>query len=269
MPWNGNARGAAWGSRARIACALLIVGAAACSDGSGSASNSGGAGLLAPDGRASFTGNGAPNGAHFELNIIGVPQDKTADMTGSDGHSIFVQLIGGDAASSLDGKDFNTISKQNKIFLLPAPAGESFQVLDRNATDANGATFQLPADVSSTWTVWARALGKPGGSANMTTCATVSVTDPNTGAVTQEVDCSLATLSIARTKNSKFQNVSSDLLFISIAVDPATNASLASCLGVTTATTVTVPLFNGCLQNFFWNYQNNGLKLVQLRFYPA
>jgi len=266
MLWNRNARGAGWVSRTRLAGALLIVGALACSDGSGSV----GPETLSPDGRASFTGNRAPSGSHFNLNIIGVPQDKTADMTGSDGHSIFVQLIGGDDASSLTGKDFNTISKLNKIFLLPAPAGESFQVLDRNATDANGATFQLPADVSTTWTVWARALGKPGGSANMTTCATITVTDPITGAVTQEVDCSLATLTIPpRTKNSKFSNVSSDLLFISIAVDPTTNADLAGCLGVTTATTVTVPLFNGCLQNFFWNYQNNGLKLLQLRFYPA
>lgn len=266
MLWNGKAPGAGWVSRARLAAALLIVGALACSEGSSSLATE----PLSPDGRASFTGNQAPNGSHFELNIIGVPQNKTADMTGSDGHSIFVQLFGGDAASSLTGKDFNTISKLNKIFLLPAPAGESFQVLDRNATDANGATFQLPADVSTTWQVYARALGKPGGNANMTTCATVSVTDPVTGVVTQEVDCSLATLTIPpRTKNSKFSNVTPDLLFLTIAVDPAANATLASCLGVTTATTVTVPLFNGCLQNFFWNYQNNGLKLLQLRFYPA
>lgn len=34
------------------------------------------------------------------LNIIGVPQDKTAPMTGSDGPTIFVQLFGGDTASS-------------------------------------------------------------------------------------------------------------------------------------------------------------------------
>jgi hypothetical protein len=105
--------------------------------------------------------------------------------------------------------------------------------------------------------------------ATATTCATVGVTDPVTGVVTQEVECSLATLTITRTKNAKFQNVSADLLFMSIAVDPTTNAALAACLGVTTATTVTVPLFNGCLQNFFWNYQNNGLELLQLRFYPA
>jgi hypothetical protein len=202
----------------------------------------------------SITGNGAPSGPHYNLNIIGVPQDKTADMTGANGHVIFVQLVGGDTASSLNGKDFSTISKINKIFLFPAPLGESFQVLDANATDRNGASFQLPEDVSTTWTVWARALGKPGGSANATT---------------NEVLCSLATLTITRVKNAKFANVSSELLFITIVVDPVASPDLATCLGVTTVGQVTVPLFNGCLQNYFWNYQNNGLKLLQLRFYPV
>jgi hypothetical protein len=215
--------------------------------------------------QSALTGNGAPSGAHYNLNIIGVPKDKTADMTGGDGHVIFVQLNGGDSVGAINGQPFNDISKVDKIFLVPAPAGQSFQVLDANATDQNGAQFQLPADVSTTWTVWARALGKPGGSSNMTTCATETVTDPVTGATTQDVVCSLATLTMTRTKNSKFQNVTSELLFLSVTAD----TTLAACLGVTAGTTVSLPLFNSCLQNFFWNYQNNGLKLLQLRFYPA
>jgi hypothetical protein len=115
------------------------------------------------------TGNGAPNGSHYNLNIIGVPKDKTADMNNNDGHRIFVQLNGGAAAADVTGKNFADISKVNTILLAPAPVGGSFQVLDANATDKNGAVFQLPADVSTTWTVWARALGKPRGTADMTT----------------------------------------------------------------------------------------------------
>ena len=41
-----------------------------------------------------ITGNGAPSGPHYNLNIIGVPKDKTADMTGNNGHRIFVPLLG-------------------------------------------------------------------------------------------------------------------------------------------------------------------------------
>jgi hypothetical protein len=219
---------------------------------------------------ATTTGNGAPSGTHYNLNIIGVPKDKTASMTGNDGHRIFVQLNGGEDATSLNGKLANQLVKTNKILLQPAPAGESFLVLDANATDANGAIFQLPADVSTTWTVWARSLGTPGGKAKMTTCATTAGVDGVLGTADDEVICSLATLSLERTKGKQsFVNVSSDLLFISIVVDPTTNTALATCLGVTTTTQMSLPLFNGCLQNYFWNYDNQGLKLLQLRFYPS
>ncbi len=148
------------------------------------------------------TGNGAPSGAHYNLNIIGVPKDKTASMTTGDGHRIFVQLWGGEDAVSLNGKLSNQLLKVNKIFLQPAPAGESFQVLDANATDANGALFQLPADVSATWTVWGRALGTPGGKANMTTCATTAGLDGILGTADDEVICSMGTLSLDRTKGN-------------------------------------------------------------------
>jgi hypothetical protein len=30
-----------------------------------------------------------------------------------------------------------------------------------------------------------------------------------------------------------------------------------------------VYLFDDCFQNYFWNYDNNGLKLMELRFYSA
>ena len=56
----------------------------------------------------------------------------------------------------------------------PAVRG-AFQVLDANATDGSGA-FQLPNpdpenDGTTTYSVFARALGKPGGSSTTTTCA--------------------------------------------------------------------------------------------------
>jgi hypothetical protein len=69
------------------------------------------------------TGNGAPSGAHYNLNIIGVPQGKTASMDGNNGHRIFVNLDG-----------------ISKIWLSQGPFG----VLDANGTDGNGASFQLP-----------------------------------------------------------------------------------------------------------------------------
>ena len=212
------------------------------------------------------TGNGAPSGSHYNLNIIGVPHDKTAAMNDNNGHRIFVQLFGGQPVADISGKDFATLSKVNKIMLIPDTAiPGSFNVLDANATDSNGALFQLPLDVSAKWTVYARALGKPGGTADMTTCATQAVTTVNPDGTTTTIDeviCSIATLSLERKTGAvytKFQNVTADLLFVTVAA----GSTVATLCGTTT-----VPLFASCLQNYFWNYDNNGLKLLQLRFYP-
>ena len=183
---------------------------------------------------ADATGNGAPSGAHYNLNIIGVPKGKTADMTGDNGHRIFVKL---------DGK--------TKILLSE---GLEYQVLDANGTDANGASFQLPnpdpnGDGVTVYSVYARALGKPGGSVVITTCAT----DVATG----EELCSLEELTVTRTKGkSSFENVSRELLYIyaDITDDGIDNPKL-------------YPLFSDELQDYFWDYDNSGLKVLQLRFY--
>src|SRR3989344_3290396 len=92
------------------------------------------------------TGNGAPSGAHYTLNLIGVPKNKTADMTGDNGRRIFMPLWG------------------NAKILLSAG---DFQVLDANGTDGS-ASFQLPnpdenGDGTTSYSVYVRALGKPGG----------------------------------------------------------------------------------------------------------
>jgi len=178
---------------------------------------------------------------------------------------MFVLLNGGQDATTLNGKPSNQLLKVNTIGLVPAPAGESFSVLDANATDANGGLFQLPADVSTGWTVWARALGTPGGSAIQTTCAS-SFLD----AVDGQIFCSDQSAIYTRTTGkSLFANVSADLLFMTVTVDATATPQLAACLSVTGVTSVTVSLFNSCFQNYFWNYDNHGLKLVQLRFYAA
>jgi hypothetical protein len=186
------------------------------------------------------TGNGSLSGAHYNLNIIGVQKDKTADMDGASGHTIFVKL---------DGK--------SKIMLAE---GDYFDVLDRNATDNNGATFQLPnpdpdGDGVTVYSVYARALGKPDKTADITTCAYEEVVDAETGAITYEEICSLAVLNLTRTKGrQKFEDVSKQLLFIYADLDADGILERYS-------------LFDDALQDYFWSYDNQGLKLVQLRFY--
>ena len=186
------------------------------------------------------SGNGAPSGSHYNLNIIGVPKNKTADMVGNQGHRIFVKLEG-----------------KSKIYLKEAPEGEGFQVLDANGTDGNGAKFQLPDpdpdnDLVTEYSVFARALGKPGGQSFMTTC--FEYLDEGLGEYVEL--CSAQTLSLTRKKGKQtFQNVSQELLTLVIDVDDD---------GVLER----VGLFDEELYEYFWDYDNNGLKIVQLRFYP-
>ena len=183
---------------------------------------------------ASATGNGAPSGPHYNLNLIGVAKDKTAVMTGGDGHVIFVRLWG------------NT-----KILLT---AGD-FMVLDANGTDGSAA-FRLPDpdplnlnNGTFSYSVWVRALGKPGGRATGSTC----FTDLLTG----EFLCSMQTVTLKRTSGqSKFTDVSKELLSVCTAVD------------LTGTCTSRVSLFDSSGKDFLWSYDNQGLKLAQLRFYP-
>src|SRR5262245_17474130 len=70
-----------------------------------------------------LTGNGAPSGTHFNLNIIGVPKGKSADLSTNDGRRIFMPLEGRARINLAEGADF--------------------AVLDANGTDGSAA-FQLP-----------------------------------------------------------------------------------------------------------------------------
>src|SRR6267378_5353911 len=156
-------------------------------------------------------GNGAPSGSHYNLNIIGKQDCSTDPMTNSNGHVIFVLLNGGDVATNLNGKLASTVSKVNKIFLQQAPDAKTFDVLDGNACDGNGALFELPNPTNG-YSIWARALATPGGSATMTTCAT----DPTTG----EIVCSSLNVLLTRNKGpSKFANVTTQLTTIML-IDP-------------------------------------------------
>lgn len=176
------------------------------------------------------SGNGAPSGAHYNLNLIGMSKEKSPNLSGGNGHRIFVPLTG-----------------STQILLAPG----DFAVLDANGTDGQ-AKFQLPNpdpdnDGVTEYTVYARALGKPGGSSTTKTCAT----DPTTG----ELYCSVESMVLVREKGkSSFSNVSKQLLYVYADIDGD-------------GTVDRMPLFDDRLEGYFWQYDNNGLRLVQLRFY--
>ena len=181
-------------------------------------------------GAADLTANDGSKltGAHYNLNIIGVPQAKTADMTGDNGHRIFVPRTG-----------------STKINLTMG----DFAVLDANGTDGSAA-FQLPnpdpdGDGITTYSVFARALGKPGGASKTTTCFT-----DTTGTW-----CSVySAVTVRGTGKSSFDNVSRELLYVYTDTDGDGTLERYS-------------LFSDPMADYYWQYDNNGLYLAQLRFY--
>lgn len=184
-------------------------------------------------------GNSAPSGQHYNLNIIGVPKGKTADMTNSSGGRIFVPLWGKCDIKLSQG---------------------DFQVLDGNCTDNNGAAFQLPNpdpnnDGVTEYSVYARAFGKPGGKMKTTTCAS----DPTDGGVY----CSVYSMVLVREKGkSSFTNVSKELLYIYY--------DLTGPGDVPDGIPERYNLFDDRLQDYFWSIDPaSGLKLAQLRFYDV
>jgi len=198
------------------------------------------------------TGNGAPSGPHFNLNLIGVKDGKVKDIDNcGNGHRIFV-LLG-------EPKGKNPLPSTTKIKLTEAPDDTTFAVIDCDGTDDGVAEFMLPDPDPGkantvAYSVWVRALGSPKGnpSGTIQTCATEIDT--------QELVCSTEIVELSRSKGTKasFTDVSRELLTMCVWVWDADNVEW---------NLERRYLFDDDYQDYYWEYDNNGLKLVQLRFY--
>ena len=177
-------------------------------------------------------GNGAPSGPHFNLNIIGVENPKKASLDDSNRHTIFVPLTGSCRINLAEG---------------------SYNVSDGNCFDGDGAEFTLPdpdpdGDGVTAYSVYARALGGPGGSSVTTTCFDEA----------GETWCSTESVVLVRsTGKSTFKNVSKELLSLCLDTDDPPDG----------VCDVREFLFDRDLADYYWQYANSGLRLAQLRFY--
>ncbi|MCE5308506.1 MAG: hypothetical protein LLG20_12780, partial [Acidobacteriales bacterium] len=216
-----------------------------------------------------------PNGPHYNLNIIAVENEKNADMQSSNRHTIFVKLSKSGTVTT-------------NIYLVPPPTGSTeFKVCDGNGFDdavdcqgnskgTNGAVFQLPCNTnlsgttgnppvavdivpcsvdypSMAYEVWARALGKPNGRATMTTCAQEKTDTDNDG--TLDIICSTEHVLLIRNATKPvWKEVTDELtsLVANIDADPQLER---------------VALFAGPFEDWFWQFENTGLRHAQLRFY--
>ena len=224
-----------------------------------------------------LAGNDMANGAHYNLNIIGFAKCKMISDSGSypdcfngnagdiqtNGHTIFVPLktqwmtdpcLTDGGSGYADPTDVQVAELLKGVRILVAD-GEDMQVVDRDATDGL-AKFIIP---DGSYTVYARALGKPGGCLDMDTiiCFDEVETSPGVFEMVQ-VPCSpnltndqytvVGHIDVDRTTGKpKWENVTTELL-------PAITG-----IGVGEPSYL----------DFFWQIFNNNLRLLQLRFYPV
>jgi hypothetical protein len=192
------------------------------------------------------------SGPHYNLTIIGVPHNKTADMTSGNGHVLFVPL---DTSGLVSGNV--------KIFFVP---GTEFNVIDANCTDADGCTIEVPASELSDicYNVYAIGLGTPNGEAIVNAeCTDPAIVGGCTAALIQN------TFTVDRTNGGsnkpKRQNIS-NVFRASGCLDLAPISNPPTC----ELTFQNVWVFNlPGLVNYFWDYTNDGLKNMQIRFYPT
>jgi hypothetical protein len=183
-------------------------------------------------------GNGLPDNGHarlYKFNLIGVPKDKKPDMTVDAGKRMFVKL----EASS-------------KIYLQK---GEEFDILDANATDANGGKFQLPdpdpdGDGETWYGVYIRPVGTPHRSARIGSCIEGDL-DPTLPG--EETLCSTETKLLVRgTGKPRVENVSKELQSLCLDTDDVVGCDTRSFL------------FDDDAVDYLWNYDNNGLRVAQV-----
>jgi len=222
----------------------------------------------------------------YKLNIIGVPKDKSADMDGNNGKRIFVNLNGKSAIYLQEALE------EDGVTPIAYDDPRAFAVLDANGTDSDGALFQMPKpgldpyvvgdkegkDVWSDYSIYIRSLGKPGGWAAITTCAELAdstfagLLPGKLVAVLNKAGFKGGFASVEQVGQeiterpkgkSTFTNVTAELTTIVFKVTVDLDAD-----GIADEIVyVRVPIFNDIIEGEYWEYDNHGLKLLQVWIY--
>lgn len=169
------------------------------------------------------------NGEHFTLNVVG-KSSIGGGVGGPSGHKIFVPIVGTCRIDLSEGDfgvgDADCVNDPRAAFTLPNPDPED--------------------DGVSSYRIFVRALGKPGGDATFTTCF------EDNG----DEWCSTENVYVARAAGvSPSYDASRSLLTVCHDQDGDGDYEREQ-------------LFDEENHDYYWTYDNNGLRLAQLRFYP-
>lgn len=226
----------------------------------------------------------------FSLEIIAFENCPDGDFTGSNRRMIAVeanyQVIEGDMKSNQHHTLVKDLIRNNTISLVPAPEGESFQVLDGNACGSakQDAILQLPitdancdpcnTDGTSNFTEYRVELtlvGAPNSGIGVSTCGEEpTLVDVDGDGITDQALCTTEENILVRTrKNGKpvWDDVSSELLTVCLDIDsdgPDLDGDILD--GVCDQR---VGIFDPMLVSYFWQWNTDGKAHAKLRFKPV
>jgi hypothetical protein len=179
------------------------------------------------------------HGAHYNLNIIGV--DNPDHIVGdSDGHTMFVKLSG-----------------KTKI-LMTQDVGGDFQVVDRNGLDGQ-TKFNIAPGY---YNIYAIPHGKPGNHVDIN--AWGNFTDAETGY--QLIN--LGYVNIARTSGKPQVVNINELFYVDVTLCVAYDDDLDVCTQWVEYRDYWVFAIDELIE-YWWDYDNDGLKQLQVRFYAC
>jgi len=222
--------------------------------------------------------NGAPNGAHYNVNLIGVPKAELSNFLGggadtSNGSTIFMPLVTSKqprnfrdgTCTTPDGTQTDFVDDSGPTFSTQAPDGKvriyfdpntegRFEITDRDAVDGE-ARISIPVDPTDGNSVlvdlYVRVLGKPGGCAEISGYALEDATG---------LWWYAGSILVNRTGGkSSFVNATDIFAVHYCPVDLVT----LTCSGPT----VSLSVFNDLFSQYFWEVNNFKARLIQMRFY--
>ena len=188
------------------------------------------------------------NGRHFQINIIGAQHAKQGDFDNPRRGTVFVKLNRQGAISTKINFEPNTADPNR------------FAVLDGNGWDDGQVTIAVPYEYYSTlsYNVYAIPLGKPNGSVHIE--AEVTWGENATGILLME------DVDLFRNNGKPIVTDISDIFRSDGSYDPTPGAPGSG----DEVTWNNVWVFNvPYLEDYYWTYENNKCKLVQLRFYET
>ena len=202
------------------------------------------------------TGHAAPSGPHWNINIIGHPKGGIGGDDSS-GHSIMIPLKNVPPGVQLtcpdengvviiddQGETGNTEPTGARIYFV---AGDHFEIIDRDATDGNGAKIMVPVEGEVIqFDVYMRVLGKPN------TCMNINAYAYD---LEQNLWYQAGTVYVSR-KTGKSTFVRANELFTVCIWDSVQQ----KCVDYRS-------VFNNLFESYFWSILNDGTRLVQLRLY--